>query len=751
MRALRAIAGRETAAFFHSAMSPVVVTGFLALAGFSFVNVLFDYAELSRSALASGQQVSATLNLSLGVFQPLVSNMAVFLVFMLPAVTMRLFAEEYRSGRYGLMMTYPVADHVWILGKFAAALGVGLVLVAGTGVFFAVTGFLGHPEAGPLISACVGLVLAVALMSAWGVFFSTLLPYQVVSYILSFAFLMFMMTVANLEPHLPASLAPLADRLSLSNHFLRFARGLIDTRDVIYFASWIALGLTAASASLGGRRLAGARRLGRWAPVLVLVLLLLVLDVISTRSPHTLDLTRNKRFSLAPQTVRVLDALDVDIHITAFYQRLDPSRKAAEIMLSSFYDRSDRISYEVVNPDVELSRVQQMGVTTARAVVVEGADRRRELLDPDESTLINAVFRVMVGHQPLVYHLQGHGEHRLDDEERDGYAAFDGVLRRQGYDLRPLLLSDTPEVPADAQIVVIAAPKLEFAAHELAALHAFVARGGAVLALLDPDPGTPVSMMEWVSRYNVTPGDDFLITASRANASLRVDERVMVLFEYPEHEITRGLPGMATFFPLAQSLMPRAEALAGIEAHTILRSDERSWAEHDIESVAEGEVTFDEQTDTRGPLPFGVALEVHRDEYFDELKLDALGLDSSEILRQNEMLAAMHQAREQNQPQLPPSVFSTENTSRLVVVGDSDFAAKANLNLYGNRDLLLNMLGWLAREQVLIAPRARETFSEPLVLSKQSRDLLGWSCAVVWPLLGGLIAVTVVVRRRRFH
>ena len=749
MRALRAIAGRETAAFFHGAMSPVVVTSFLVLAGLSFVNVLFDYAEVSRSALASGQRVSAALNLSEGVFLPLVTNLALFLVFLLPAVTMRLFSEEYRTGRYGLVMTYPVADHVWVLGKFVAALVVGLVLLAGAGAFFAVTGVLGHPEIGPLVSACAGLVLVVVLMSAWGVFFSTLLPYQLVSYILSFAFLMFLTTVASLEPHLPGALAPMAERLSLNVHFLRFARGVIDSRDVVYFASWIVLGLAAATASLAGRRLAGGRRLGRWAPVLVLAALLLVMDAISARAPHRLDLTRNKRYSLAPQTVQVLDVLDVDVHVTAFYQPLDPSRKAAEVMLSSFTDRSDRISYDVVNPDVELSRVREMGVSTARAVVVEGAGRRRELLDPDESTLINAVFRVMVGHAPVVYHLQGHGEHRLDDDERNGFAALAGVLDRQGYVLRPLLLSDRPEVPVDAQIVMIAAPKLDFSDGELSALHAFVARGGAVLALLDP--GTPQSVADWVSRYNVVPSDDFLVTASRANASLRVDERVMVLFEYPEHEVTRGLPGMATFFPFAQSLLPRAEALVGVEARTILRSDERSWAESDLSSVAAGEISYDEADDRRGPLPFGVCLEVHRDEYFDEFRLDALGLADDDVFQRNEMLAAMRRAREQSAPQLPPSVFSAEKTSRLVVVGDSDFAVNANLNLYGNRDLLLNMLGWLAREQVLIAPRADETAGEPLVLSEESRRLLGWLCPVAWPALAGLAALAVVVRRRRFH
>lgn len=748
MRALRAIAGRETAAFFHSAMSPVVVVGFLALTGFSFVNVLFDYAALSRAALGSGQQVSGALNLSDGVFQPLVTNMVLFLVFMLPAVTMRLFSEEFRSGRDGLVMTYPVEDHVWVVGKFLAGLGAALVLLAGAGLYFLVTGLLGRPEIGPLATAALGLTLAAATMVAWGVFFSTLLPYQVVSYILTFAFLMILSTVGNFEPHLPAALAPLAERLSLSVHFGRFARGLIDTRDLVWFGGWIVLGLVAATASLGGRRQAGGRRTARWAPVLVLALLLLVLDGLAVRSPQSLDLTRNRRNSLAPQTERVLDALDVDLHITAFYQRPDPQRREAEALLAAFADRNDRITYEVLDPDVSLSRVQDLGVTVARAVVVEGAGRRRDLLDPDESALINAAFRVMVGRSPVVYHLMGHGESRLDDDARTGYQAYDRALRSQGYDVRPLLLSDAPEVPADARIVVIAAPKIEFAGQELEALHAFVARGGAVLALLDP--GSPLSISDWTARYNVVPGDDFLVTASRANADLRVDERVMVLFEYGDHEITKGLTGMATFFPFAQSLMPRAEGLVGVEARTFLRSDPRSWAERDAASVAEGEIRFDEGVDRPGPLPFGVALEVTRADYFDDLKLEELDLEPDDLIDQNATLSTLRNLQTAAEPTLPPSIFNQETTSRLVIVGDADFASNADLNLYGNRDLLLNIMGWLAREQVLIAPRARADFSEPLMLDRDRRNLLGWGCAVAWPLLAGLIAAAVVVRRRRF-
>lgn len=746
MRPLRAIAGRETAAFFHSAMSPVVVVGFLALTGFSFVNAIFDYAALSHSALTSGQRLSEALTLSSGVFQPLLTNMVLYLVFMLPAVTMRLFSEEFRSGRDGLVMTYPVEDHAWVVGKFLAGLGTALVLLAGAGLFFGVTALLGRPEAGPLVAAVLGLLLASALMVAWGVFFSTLLPYQVVSYILTFAFLMFLSTVGNLEPHLPAALAPLADRLSLSVHFGRFARGVIDTRDLVWFAGWIVLGLAAATASLGGRRQAGGRRLARWAPVLVLAGLLLIADALAVRSPRSLDLTRQRLNSLAPQTERVLDALDVDLHVTAFYQRLDPMRRRAEALLTAFADRSERVTFEMVDPDVALSRVQEEGVTTARAVVVAGAGRRRELLDPDESALINAAFRVMIGRSPVVYHLMGHGEARLDDDSRTGFLAADGILRRQGYDVRTLRLNDVPEVPADAQVVVIASPKTEFSAHELEALHTFVARGGAVLALLDP--GTPPSLAGWTGRYNVVPSDDFIIDASRLN---REQRGVIAVLEYGDHEITESLPGMYTLFPFAQSLQPRAQGLVGVEARTLLLTGQRFWGETDHASMTAEEIAFDEDADRPGPLPFGVALEVTRETYFDDAKRAELGLEEFEPVDESLALGTLRNIHTADDPVLPPSVFNQAETSRLVIVGDADFAANANLNLYGNRDLLLNMMGWLARERVLIAPRARGDFSEPLLLEPGARDRLGWGCAVAWPLCAGLIAAAVVVRRRRFR
>jgi ABC-type uncharacterized transport system involved in gliding motility auxiliary subunit len=639
-------------------------------------------------------------------------------------------------------MTYPVSEPVWVVGKFAAAWLLGLCLLAAACADLLVLTSLAAPDVGGLAAALLGLVLAAAMMASWGVFFSTLQPYQIVSYILSFAFLSLLFSAGNLEPYLPGALGPLAVRLSLPEHFVRFARGAVGARDVLYFLAWTALGLAASSASLAGRRLAGARRAARWATPLALAALLVVLDLAAARAPLVWDWTRDRGNSLSPQTRRVLEVLTQDVEVTAFYQRLDPRRRTVETMLTAFRDRMPSLTVRVFDPETDLTRVQEYAVTTERSVVVTCGERRRSLLDPDETALVNAVYRVVSGTRPVVYHIQGHGERRLDDRERIGMSAYAEAVSREGYALRTLLLPASPEIPADAAVVALASPRTEFSGAELAALDRFLARGGALLLMLDP--GTPESLATWLRRFNVGLRDDFLVTASRANAQLRVDQLFMVADAYGPHEITRGLDGMVTLFPFCQSLTPLAAGMRGVEARTLILSDESSWSESDPEAVAKGRPVFDEGRDVAGPLPFAVALTVDREAAApDPLAVPEppAGSEATRALRELDRADGDG----------PRSVIREPKDSRLVVFGDADFAANSALNLYGNRDLLLNTLGWLSRDQVLIAARAPGAGGEPLILSAAQRRLAGWICGGAWPLAVGLLAAAAVVRRRRHH
>jgi len=755
VRQLQTIAQREAGAFFHSAMAPVVITGFLILTGLFFTLFTFGYSEMSLNAIKSGR-ANPNLNLSEGVFQPLVADMTVFLLFLLPAITMRLFSEEYRSGRYDLIMSYPVADHIWVYGKFLSVLAAALVLILSSGVYFGVAAWLGHPEPGPLFAAAIGLILLTATIAAWGIFFSTLFQYQVISYFLTFAFVLLFYTLGGLEPHLPYALGRLSVELSLADHFVRFSRGVVDSRDIVFFCGFTILGLFAATGSLASRRMALGRRWLRWLPTVILAAFLVLLYIIALKHPLTLDWTRNQRYSLAPQTKQVLRALDKDVTVHAFYQRLDPYRKAVEVLLRACRDNTPRLRFEMVDPDRDLGLVQEYGITKARTVILEAADRRAELLLPDEKAFINTLYRLATGTRPVIYYLLGHGEHRLDSDDRGGYTGFTELLSAQGYEVRALVLAEKTMVPPDADMIVIAAPKLDYTRAEIALLDDFVLAGGALLAMLDPD--TPDTLSSWTERYNVKLGNDLIVTASGARRQFGVDQRVVVIYDtYAEHPVTRGLEGLPTLFPYTQSLSSLRRSQPGLLGKAILVTDTDTWAKKTRTKWVAGQLQFEEGVDQPGPLAFGVALEVQRSQFQVVEKYSSNSADESDAQTGTGLdkppdapsLRTRRVQQASEQTGLPASIFTQAETSRLVFLGDSDFAVNENLNLYGNRDLLLNILGWLAREQVLIALRSRGSVGEPVVLTVAQKEFIGWMCILGWPALLGTGSLAMVIRHRR--
>jgi len=755
MRQLLAICRRELGAFFRSAMAPVVLTGFLAMTGLMFTLFAFSYSEMSRTALGGGRG-GEYLNVTEGIFQPLVMNLTFLLVLIVPAITMRLLSSEFRSRRYDLIASYPVPDHGWVLGKWLSAVAATAVMILAAGVYFIIVAALGKPELGPVLTALLGLLLLTATLAAWGVFFSSLFQYQLVAYLLTFAFAMFLTIVGALEPLVPGPIGSFAAALSLKNHLERFTRGVIDSRDVIYLASLIVLGLYLATASLATRRLAAGRRVWRSLPALALVVVLVVVQILAREVPLRADLTPDQRYSLAPQTVQILDALGSavstasvaadrahdEVMVYAFYQSIDPARKAIEIMLRSCADRSDRFGYQILDPERELEWVRQFGVTLARTVVVSAGDDHTVLLQPDESALINAVYRLTTGSRPVVYHLSGHGEHLLDSKERPGYYSYAELLQAQGYDLRRLTLADRGEVPTDADLIVMAGPRLAPGPHEFEAIDAFLQRGGSLLALLDP--GTPPAVVDWVRRFNVRLGEDVIISADQLNREFGVSIRSLIVADgYGSHEITRGLTGVATVFPLVQSMSRVEEEVPGVSGSIFLFSSPLSWSEQDPMTRFSGLPKFDKSVDFQGPLPFGVALRV-----------TSAGVDRPQAAVPRQPAAAVTDP-DAGPPEdfgdpLPTSVFDGGSAARLVIVGNSEFATNANLMRYGNRDLLLNMVGWLARESTLINLRGRDLRSQPMVLTASQQKMLGWSSVLVWPLLvGGASVGFILVRRRR--
>ena len=724
MRQLWAIVGRETGAFFKSAMAPVVLSGFLVAVGLFFTIFLLGYSDMSLAALQSPRSGNY-MNLAEGLFRPMVSNTVFFLLFLMPAITMRLFAPEFGSGRYVLIASWPVADHIWVLGKWMSAwLIAGVMILAGS-AYFGVVWFLGSPEVGPAVVAVTGELLFVGCLAAWGLLASSLFNHQMVAYFLAFIWSMFLFIVGALERYLPGLLGTVTHELSLLYHFERFSRGVADTRDILYFVLMTIVPLFATTAVVAGRRLPASRRLILWIPTLLALVLSVVVYILGQTWVGTWDLTGNKRYSLAPQTLQVLDDLpdhlaelqaaadpvdgpfgDLEkVEVLAFYQRMDPALEITETLLKACAQRSNRFQFKILDPDTELELVRRYQIKASRTVVIKVGDRYTSVLQPVESALASAVYRLSTGKLARVYQLMGHGEHLINSDERSGYSSYDLLLRDQGYDVRAFHMSETRKVPDSADVLVIAGPRLQPEPAELLEIEKHLATGGSVFAMFDPP--TPSDWVDWMAKWRVGLTGDVLIAVERVGAERGISARTIVVDEgYGDHEVVSSLKGMPTIYPLVQTLTMVGEPDSVTAGAIILMSSDQTWAESNPETRFFGRPSFNREVDSIGPLPFGMVLEIQ------------LG-----------------------DPGTRPG--------RMVVVGNSEFLTNANVNLAGNRDLLLNAIGWLAREEGLIQIRGKDPLSQPVILSDDSKNVLGFGSVLGWPLFVGSLAVGFMLMGRR--
>ncbi len=645
------------------------------------------------------------------MFHKLYGDVVLFLLFLVPAITMRLLSGEYRSRRYDLLASWPVPARHWVVGKWLSAVVVVLVLLAGTSFYFGLTGVLGSladppvaPQWQPLATSLLGLLLLGAAVAAWGVAASALVSHQAAAYFLSFAVALGLFLVGHLEPFVPGAAGIVLRELSLGGHFLRFAGGVIDSRDVVYFLALSAVGLAVAAAALEQRRLAPGRKLRPWAPVVLIVLLAVFAQALMVRRPLRLDLTPDRLYSLAPQTEQILAGLDAagpdgaaaDVRLLAFYQSLDGTRQAAQALLQSFADHSPRVSVEVVDPDAEPDLVRQYGVTVARTVVVISGQRQRLLLEPDEGQLAGAIYRLATDTRPVIYWLLGHGEARIDLGEGGGASQLDDLLADAGYDVRPLILTGRSNLPADARLLVWAGPKLEPADADLAVLDAFLRRGGAMACFFGPD--SPAAVRRWTEGYNVVQNDDVVVAPSRGGARAGVDLRTVVVVEgYTDHPAVRPLQAVTTTFPLVQTLRSVQRTMDGVKGSPILFTGPDTWSDSDPDFRYSGFPDFDPDVDRPGPAAFGAALRI-----------------------------------------TPADTTAGRADGRLTVIGSSAFVTNANVGLYGNRDLALNLVGWLAAEEDLLGIRGRRTSFQPLLLDDSTKEWLGWVSVLAWPALVGL-------------
>ncbi|MCX6549443.1 MAG: ABC transporter permease [Acidobacteria bacterium] len=250
-----AIAHKEIRSYFASPIAYIVIGLFALLFGYFFVAILGWFVDAGmQSAMGMGQGAP---NLNQQFIRPLLLNTTVVLLFVLPMITMRTYAEEKRSGTMELLLTSPLTDLQIILGKFLGALTLYAAMLGVTLLYIAVLFVYGNPEWRPIATAYLGLLLMGGCFISVGMLISSFTRNQIVAGMLTFGVFLLLWVIDWIGSFAGPTFEPVVNYLSITQHFDDFAKGVIDTRHVIYYVSFITFGLFLTAKSVDSERWRG--------------------------------------------------------------------------------------------------------------------------------------------------------------------------------------------------------------------------------------------------------------------------------------------------------------------------------------------------------------------------------------------------------------------------------------------------------------------------------------------------------------
>ena len=429
---------------------------------------------------------------------------------------------------------------------------------------------------------------------------------------------------------------------------------------LVFFVVYLAtnMGSLGADASSKGTFFYGVSGLA----ALVLVALLGLVNYIAAKNPKTWDLTKNQIHTLSPDTLKTLENLKADVTATAFYRTGEPTFEVLRDLLDRYKLKSEHFKFDFVDPIKDPLKAKQFGIkeSGARVVVKLGATESR-VQELTEEALTNAIVKVTHSSAKKVYFTFGHGESEPDDTSPSGFSEVKKRMENEGLKPEKLNLASTPEVPQDAQALVIAGPVKPFQPGEVEAVKRFLDAGGKAFVMVEPETETGLEPL--LADFNVEADKSMVVDP--VSRLFGASELVPVVQTYGDSEITRDFR-LNTVFPTAMPLTVLHGQKSKAQAQHLALSMPSAWGE----TNPTGKALQRDENEKGGPLPLVVTS-----------TLDTRA-----------------------------AVGKRSDEARLIVSGDRDFATNKFRNAFGNEDFFLNCMSWLAgqTERITIRPRARD-------------------------------------------
>lgn len=233
---------KEMRSYFSTPVAYLVITVFLLVSGVMYALILYDYSRFSLEVIRSGfSRQMEGLNIANGILRPTFSTLSFLMLLMMPLLTMKSFSEEKKSGTIELLFTYPIRDLELVLGKFFALLTVYVMMLAATLCYSLMLFYFKPVPLGDLFAGYLGLFLMGAAFIALGIFISSLTENQIVAAFWTFGMILIFWLIGWFAGDSSTILTELAKYLSIFEHYRSFETGIIDTRDLVYYLSFIFL------------------------------------------------------------------------------------------------------------------------------------------------------------------------------------------------------------------------------------------------------------------------------------------------------------------------------------------------------------------------------------------------------------------------------------------------------------------------------------------------------------------------------
>ncbi|WP_446383596.1 GldG family protein [Coleofasciculus chthonoplastes] len=482
-----------------------------------------------------------------------------------------------------------------------------------------------------------------------------------------------------------------------------------------------------------------------------------LINFLGVRYGVQIDLTENQLFTLSPQSQQVVRNLDQSVKVWVFES---PANPADQELLENYRRYGSNLEFEFVDPQLQPEFAQKFNVNYIGEVYLEYGNQR-ELVQTisqgerlSEVQLTNAIERITGDRTDKVYFLQGHGERPLEASDEAGLSQAVSALETKNFTVEPLNLAEQTAVPDDASLIVIAGPKRALFEPEVQALEDYLAQGGSLLVMIDPDtnPGLEPLLSDW----GVMLTNQIVIDASGQGRLVGLGPATPLVTQYGDHPITQDFGTGFSIYPLAQPV--DTQPVEGIQETPLVITNPQSWAENTPEQQP---LEFNEQEGDRpGPLVLGVALSRQAESSTASPTLepettetpDAEGEDTDEPETTETPDAEGEDTDEPEATETPeasPSPIQTDKSqakeddaeSRLIVYGNSNFATDSWFDQQLNPDIFINSVSWLSkRDAQALSISPKEPEDRRINLTPVQSGILGWLALLIVPAFGFLTA-----------